>query len=207
MKNIDICYLTSCAFKYSSLRKPFKWSPKMFLLLLTAIFLCLYCLMILSFRPKIYAESETDQILNAKYFVWKKYSLGKWGLREAFNQNSLMQLFNGDRLIVHCLVEQRSLSFLRPEAFKYFLHKSRIYQAWWESDCMKGCFEHCECLCASLKSLWFWLSAPSVYVRAVSGHILIELCDAYPVTQGQPPFTPVSVCPYLPNWPSSSSSL
>ena len=57
--------------------------------------------MILSFRLQIYDESETDQILNAKYFVWKKYTLGKWGLGEAFNQNSLMQLFNGDRRIVH----------------------------------------------------------------------------------------------------------
>ena len=57
--------------------------------------------MILSFRPQIYDESETDQILNAKYFVWKNYTLGKWGLREAFNQNSIMQLFNGDRHIVH----------------------------------------------------------------------------------------------------------
>ena len=56
-----------------------------------------------SFCPQIYDESETDQILNAKYFVWKNYTLGKWGLREAFNQNSLMQLFNGDRHIVHCL--------------------------------------------------------------------------------------------------------
>ena len=53
-----------------------------------------------SFRPQIYDESETDQILNAKYYVWKNYTLGKWGLREAFNQNSLMQLFNGDRRIV-----------------------------------------------------------------------------------------------------------
>ena len=37
----------------------------------------------------------------------KNYALGKWGLREAFNQNSLMQLFNGDRRIVQwstCLV-------------------------------------------------------------------------------------------------------
>ena len=58
--------------------------------------------MILSFRPQIYDESETDQILNAKYFVGKNYALGKWGLREAFNQNSLMQLFNGDRPIVQC---------------------------------------------------------------------------------------------------------
>ena len=33
----------------------------------------------------------------------KKYTLGKWGLRAAFNQNSLMQLFNGDRRIVQCL--------------------------------------------------------------------------------------------------------
>ena len=56
-----------------------------------------------SFRPQIHDESETDQILNAKYFVWKNYTLGKWGLREAFNQNSLMQLFNGDRHIVHCI--------------------------------------------------------------------------------------------------------
>jgi len=59
--------------------------------------------MTLSFHPQIYDESETDIILNAKYFFWKNYSLGKWGLREAFNQNSLMQLFNGDRRIVHCL--------------------------------------------------------------------------------------------------------
>ena len=59
--------------------------------------------MTLSFRPQIYDESETDQILNAKYFVWKKYTLGKWGRREAFYQNSLMQLFNGHRRIVHCL--------------------------------------------------------------------------------------------------------
>ena len=44
--------------------------------------------------------SETDQILNAKYFVWKNYTLEKWGLRKACNQNSLMQLFNGNRRIV-----------------------------------------------------------------------------------------------------------
>ena len=56
-----------------------------------------------SFRPQIYDESETDQILNAKYFVWKNYTLGKWGLREAFKLNSLMQLFNGNRRIVQCL--------------------------------------------------------------------------------------------------------
>ena len=56
-----------------------------------------------SFRPQIYDESETDQILNAKYFVWKNYTLGKWGLRDAFNQISLMQLFNGDRRIVQWL--------------------------------------------------------------------------------------------------------
>ena len=54
-----------------------------------------------SFRPQIYDESKTDQILNAKYFVWNNYTLGKWGSRKAFNQNSLMQLFNGDRPIVH----------------------------------------------------------------------------------------------------------
>ena len=35
-------------------------------------------------------------------FCLKNYTLGKWGLREAFNQKSLMQLFNGDRRIVHC---------------------------------------------------------------------------------------------------------
>ena len=55
-----------------------------------------------SFCPQIYDESKTDQILNAKYFVWNNYTLGKWGSRKAFNQNSLMQLFNGDRPIVHC---------------------------------------------------------------------------------------------------------
>jgi len=41
----------------------------MFMLLLTVIVLCLSCLMILSFRPKLYDESETDEILNAKYFA------------------------------------------------------------------------------------------------------------------------------------------
>ena len=56
-----------------------------------------------SFRPQIYDESKTDQILNAKYFVWNNYTLGKWGSRKAFNQNSLMQLFNGDRPIVQCI--------------------------------------------------------------------------------------------------------
>jgi len=49
-------------------QKTIQMVPEMFLLLLTAIVLCLSCLMILSFRPKIYDESETDQILNAKYF-------------------------------------------------------------------------------------------------------------------------------------------
>ena len=39
-------------------------------------------------------------VLNAKYFVGKNYTLGKWGTRKAFNQNSLMQHFNGDRRIV-----------------------------------------------------------------------------------------------------------
>lgn len=62
-----------------------------------------------SFRPQIYDESETDQILNAKYFVWKNYTLGKWGSRKAFNQNSLMQLFNGDRPIVHCTMRRSPL--------------------------------------------------------------------------------------------------
>ena len=50
-------------------QKTIQMVPEMFLLFLTAIVLCLSCLNILSFRPKIYAESETDQILNAKYFV------------------------------------------------------------------------------------------------------------------------------------------
>ena len=59
--------------------------------------------MILSFRPQIYDEKENDQILNDKYFVWKNYTLGKWGSRKAFNQNSLMKLFNGDRRIMHCV--------------------------------------------------------------------------------------------------------
>ena len=59
-------------------------------------------ILILSFRPQIYDESETDQILNAKYFAWKNYTPRKWGIREAFDQDSLMQLFNGDRRIVHC---------------------------------------------------------------------------------------------------------
>ena len=58
----------------------------------------------LLFRPQIYDESKTDQILNAKYFVWNNYTLGKWGSRKAFNQNSLMQLFNGDRPIVDWIV-------------------------------------------------------------------------------------------------------
>ena len=58
-----------------------------------------------SFRPQIYDESKTDQILNAKYFVWNNYTLGKWGSRKAFDQNSLMQLFNGDRPIVQWLSE------------------------------------------------------------------------------------------------------
>ena len=78
-----------------------------------------------SFRPQIYDESETDQILNAKYFVWKNYTLGKWGLREAFNQNSLMQLFNGDRPIVQWWQELPELpphveevADLDPEDFK-----------------------------------------------------------------------------------------
>ena len=65
-----------------------------------------------SFRPQIYDESETDQILNAKYFVWKNYTLGKWGLREAFNQNSLMQLFNGDRRIVQWMPEEVNLYYV-----------------------------------------------------------------------------------------------
>ena len=72
-----------------------------------------------SFRPQIYDESETDQILNAKYFVWKNYTLGKWGLREAFNQNSLMQLFNGDRRIVHCSWRKSFVWFVyQPQKFR-----------------------------------------------------------------------------------------
>ena len=63
-----------------------------------------------SFRPQIYDESETDQILNAKYFVWKNYTLGKWGSRKAFNQNSLMQLFNGDRRIVQWHTDREKTS-------------------------------------------------------------------------------------------------
>ena len=64
-----------------------------------------------SFRPQIYDESETDQILNAKYFVWKNYTLGKWGSRKAFNQNSLMQLFNVDRPIVQCKIATNRRAF------------------------------------------------------------------------------------------------
>ena len=32
----------------------------------------------------IYIESETDQILNAKYFVWKNNILQKWEQKENF---------------------------------------------------------------------------------------------------------------------------
>ena len=70
-----------------------------------------------SFRPQIYDESETDQILNAKYFVWKNYTLGKWGTRKAFNQNSLMQLFNGDRRIVLCLNCSHCIAFGAPTVY------------------------------------------------------------------------------------------
>ena len=87
-KNLKITFLTDAPFmvkfrfeKYRYLlthllclqiffsHKTIQMVPKMFLLLLAVIVLCLSCLMILSFRPKIYAESETDRILNAKYFV------------------------------------------------------------------------------------------------------------------------------------------
>ena len=87
-KNLKITFLTDAPFmvkfrfeKYRYLlthllclqiffsHKTIQMVPKMFLLLLAVIVLCLSCLMILSFCPKIYAESETDQILNAKYFV------------------------------------------------------------------------------------------------------------------------------------------
>ena len=56
----------------------------------------------------------------------KNYTLGKWGLREAFNQNSLMQLFNGDRRIVQWIIAMHwvFLSFLAVRAAQY-LHRSQ----------------------------------------------------------------------------------
>ena len=87
-----------------------------------------------SFRPQIYDESKTDQILNAKYFVWNNYTLGKWGSRKAFNQNSLMQLFNGDRPIVHCIIlpgrEQWSHCLFVFPLLVAKLDRRRVIKSW-----------------------------------------------------------------------------
>ena len=108
--------------------------------------------MILSFRPQIYDESETDQILNAKYFVWKNYILGKWGTRKAFNQNSLMQLFNGDRRIVHwsrwpvisdlhhrCYIHLKIIWFITSLASVKILHMWYTERAIMASSCFFVC--------------------------------------------------------------------
>ena len=80
----------------------------------------------------------TDEILNAKYFAWKNYTSGKWGLREAFNQNSLMQLFNGDRRIVQCI----KYSHEKVIFIKHSLSQAQIY-------------EHKEPTFLTMRSPWF----------------------------------------------------
>ena len=85
-----------------------------------------------SFRPQIYDESETDQILNAKYFVWKNYTLGKSGTRKAFNQNSLMQLFKGDRPIVHCKQNKKINSHFTSRSRK--VDAMLLSRHWWKGQ-------------------------------------------------------------------------
>jgi len=48
----------------------------------------------------------------------KNYTLGKWGSRKAFNQNSLMQLFNGDRRIVHCVLKKDTNAFFVAQLYE-----------------------------------------------------------------------------------------
>ena len=66
---------------------------------------CVCCLLpVLSddthFVPKYMMKVKLIKYWMPNILPEKNCTLGKWGLREAFNQNSLMQLFNGDRRIV-----------------------------------------------------------------------------------------------------------
>ena len=72
----------------------------------------------------------------------KKYTHGKWGLGEAFNQNSLMQLFNGDRRIVHwvCL-------FLPVEKSRRGLHHCCVHLMWFKKIDNYVCL-----MCSTLQS-------------------------------------------------------
>ena len=74
----------------------------------TNAFACLlswYC----HFDPKYMMKVKMIKYWMPNIVSEKKYALGKWGLREAFNQNSLMQLLNGDRRIVQWKSEKNVL--------------------------------------------------------------------------------------------------
>ena len=67
---------------------------------------CVCCLLpVLSddthFVPKYMMKVKLIKYWMPNILSEQNYTLGKWGTRKAFNQNSLMQLFNGDRRIVH----------------------------------------------------------------------------------------------------------
>ena len=104
-KKYNFCWFTCCALNYLKFFSliPIQLAPEIFLLPFTAIVLQLLdCIFPVLFDDCVLSspicnEIETDQILNAKWFVWKKVILGKWGLRKAFSRNSLKQHFNGDR--------------------------------------------------------------------------------------------------------------
>ena len=108
LKKIDICWLTWCGCKYLKLlsliaiqlvlKKRTRQEPKGGRLVPWPVLS--YDTVILS--PNIWWKWNWLNI-ECQIFCLKKYTLRKCGLGEAFNQNSLMQLFNGDRRIVHWL--------------------------------------------------------------------------------------------------------
>ena len=83
--------------------------------------------------------------IECQIFCLKKW--GKWGLREAFHQNSLMQLFNGDRHIVHWSFVALSSTWCVPRAslmlswfVDLFVNRPRHSKS--KSHKYSSCFSH-----------------------------------------------------------------
>ena len=147
----------------------------MFLLLLTVIvhcslttsaFACLvwwHC----HFVPNYMMKVKLIKYWMPNIFL-KKYTHGKWGLGEAFNQNSLMQLFNGDRRIVHwvCL-------FLPVEKSRRGLHHCCVHLMWFKKIDNYVCL-----MCSTLQSRL--LIYQPIYLLQLIYPVHMHLCPKLP---------------------------
>ena len=106
--------------------------------------------------------------IECQIFCLKKYTLGKWGHGEAFNQNSLMQLFNGDRRIVHwvCL-------FLPVEKSRRGLHHCCVHLMWFKKIDNYVCL-----MCATLQSRL--LIYQPIYLLQLIYPVHMHLCPKLP---------------------------